>query len=128
MTEHSDRDGAGIWRDPGGTLALDGHDGGSYHRLEDDHQFCVVWCRSPRMRFRRHHTRCPSCYGRTAVRDILGTDLDPEISRWAWRLGSFLAGWHNTALECTVGMVRRPAPGNVVCVQVDVICKGDAFL
>jgi hypothetical protein len=128
VTDAAERDGAGIWRDPGGTLALGGQETSSYHRLEDDHQFCIVWCREPRHRFRRHSTRCPSCYGRTAVRDILGTDLDPEMSLWAWRLGSFLAGWRNTVLECTVGMARKPAPENTVSVPVDVICKGDAFI
>jgi hypothetical protein len=103
MTEAADQDGAGIWRDPGGTLALE--EGSSHHELAEEHKRCIVWCRHPG-RVRR--TRCQSCYGRAAVRDIEGGDLDPEWNRFAWWLGSFLAGWAAAWRDSTIGMVRRP--------------------
>lgn len=63
-------------------------------RNPEDHNACIVLCRSPRRYFKaRSGTQCPCCYGGVAVRSIYESDIPPEPSRMWHRIGSFLAGW-----------------------------------
>ena len=86
--------------------------GGVIHReywgwRSKDHDMCVTFCRTPGQR--RRGARCPSCYGRVAIRALDGEEIEPAGTRWAWLVGSFLGGWAAAWRDATAGMARGPA-------------------
>ena len=75
-------------------------------QLGREHEMCMTYCLHPGQR--RRGPRCPSCYGRVAIRALDGEEIEPAGTRFAWLVGSFLGGWAAAWRDATVGMVRKP--------------------
>jgi hypothetical protein len=79
-------------------------------RNPEDHNACVMLCRSPRRYFKaRSGVHCPCCYGKVAIRSIYESDVPPEPSRMWHRIGSFTAGWA-AAWYDAIGHIRWRPP------------------
>ena len=75
--------------------------------LDRGHDICVTYCLTPGQR--RRGARCPSCYGKVAIRALSGDEIEPAGTRFAWLVGSFMGGWAAAWRDATVGMMRKPA-------------------
>lgn len=73
--------------------------------VEIEHRICIAYCIDPQRR--RRGMRCPSCYGKVAIRDLYANEIEPAGTRFMWLAGAFLGGWASTWREATVGIVRK---------------------